>query len=83
MKRLLIVTMLAAPAVIDCDITAHAQPHHEQLQAHAVLGWRGRQDVEYERTGPCEYPYDGYYFVDIATGKLVRVSGTVAIEQLP
>jgi hypothetical protein len=43
----------------------------------AIRTWNTKGQVE--KHGHSE----GYYFVDIATGKMVRVSGTVAIEQLP
>ena len=53
-------------------------------QPHKVTVWSGGQPAKvWYSTGKVltEKESDGWYFTDKETGKLVRVSGTVSVEQ--
>ena len=86
MKRLILASaiLLALLPMVAC---ADAE------RAHA-MAWGGKQHVQLfsggQKVGDWissgqvfnEKASDGYYFMDQATGRLVRVSGTVVIERM-
>lgn len=84
MRRLLAVAVLACVLVSGC--TDSYRSSWEALGSeHRITVWSGGVAVKvYMSTGKThtEHDSDGWYFRDKATGKLVRVSGTVTIEQL-
>ena len=87
MKRLLILPLLAAMAVTGCSSATWSRNTPGRIMSNykltlysgglAVKTWNTKGQVESESRS------DGYYFVDIATGKIVEVAGTIVIEQLP
>ena len=92
MKRpIILLALFFAPvlvtlAVIGCSSVVTSPPAPDRVVSYkltlysggfAVKTWNAKGQVQ------CDFHPDSYYFVDIATGKLVRVAGTVVIEQLP
>lgn len=77
----LIASAVAASACTDADraqISAYGNKFHVTLYGASgivVKEWDSNGKVSTEDRS------DGWYFMDAATGKLVRVSGTVVVEQ--
>ncbi|NML34900.1 hypothetical protein [Paraburkholderia antibiotica] len=84
-KSILIASLIAASALQGCTDADKAQiggfGAKFEITLYAANGsvikqWRSNGKVQTESHS------DGWYFMDAATGKLVRVSGTVVVDQL-
>lgn len=81
MKKFIVIALLCSTlGCMDADvsqITSIGSPHKVTL-------WSGGQAAKvWHSTGKVktEQETDGWFFTDKATGKLVRVSGTISVEQ--
>ncbi len=83
MKNIVIIFALSIAMLSSCKDATHAQ--FSALGKHHIIkqyGCDGKIINQWESTGGVsnEANSDGWYFEDLATGKLVEVTGTISIE---
>lgn len=83
MKKLIALSLLAAP-LMGCTDAGQAKLFSLGNKFKIVMYSGGKPVKEWTSTGKVlsEASGSGYYFMDSATGKLVRVNGDVAIERI-